>query len=89
VQRQQQPGTVARDAVGGPGAAVRNGGEPCERTVDELAGRAPAGVGDEADAAGVALERPFVEERRRCQGLRLSGSWANVRDVPPAGVSVS
>jgi len=73
VERQQQPGAVARDAVGGPGTAMGDGCEPRERTVDELARRAPAGVGDEADAAGVALERPFVEERRRCQRLGLSG----------------
>ena len=41
VERQQQPGAVARDAVGGPGAAVRDGrieiqGEHRDRLVEAL-----------------------------------------------------
>jgi hypothetical protein len=48
-----------------------DGGEPRERAVDELAGGATTGVGDEADAAGIALEGPIVEEGLRCQGLCL------------------
>jgi hypothetical protein len=67
---------------------VRDGCEPRQRTVDELARGAPAGVGDEADAAGVALELPIVEERRWCQGLRLSGRGRTWRACfPPVSVS--
>jgi hypothetical protein len=69
VERQEQAGAVAGDAVGGPGAPVRNGGQPRERPVDELAGRTPGRVGDETDAAGVAFELPVVDERRRRQGV--------------------
>jgi hypothetical protein len=74
VQGEQDAGAVARDAVRRPGAAVRDGGEAGQRAVDELTGGTARGVGDEADAAGVALEGAIVEERRRCQG------------VPPFGV---
>jgi hypothetical protein len=69
VERQEHACAVARDAVGGPGAAVSDSGEPGERAVDELARRAPVRVGDEADAAGVAFEAPIVEERRGSQDL--------------------
>jgi len=69
VERQEHACAVARDAVGGPGTAVRDGGEPRERAIDELARRAPARVGDKADAAGVAFELPVVEERRGSQVL--------------------
>jgi hypothetical protein len=68
---------------------MRDRGEAGERPVDELAGGASLRVGDEADAAGVALEGPIVEKRRSCQCLPPSGSWTNVRAEPPAGVSVS
>jgi hypothetical protein len=68
---------------------MRDGGEAGERPVDELAGCASRCVGDEADAAGIALEGPIVEKRRSCQGLPPSGSWTNVRVEPPAVVSVS
>jgi len=69
VKREQHARAVARDAVGRPRAAMRNGGEPGERPVDELARGTPLRVRDEADAAGVALEGPVVEKRRSCQGL--------------------
>ena len=90
VEREQDARTVARDAVGRPGAAMRDGGEAGERPVDELARRAPLRVGDEADAAGVALEGLIVEKRRSCQGLPPSGSWTSVRsNLPPVSLSAS
>ena len=61
VQRQQQPGAVAAHAVGGPGAAMRDRGEPGERAIEELAGRPPVRVGDEPDPAGVAFAGRIVE----------------------------
>jgi hypothetical protein len=69
VQREQHPGAIAGDAVGRPGAAVRDCGQAGERPLDQLAGGATLRVRDEADAAGVALEGAIVEERRDCQGL--------------------
>lgn len=90
MEREQDARTVARDAVGRPGAAMRDGGEAGERPVDELARRPSLRVGDEADAAGVALEGPIVEKRRSCQGLPPSGSWTNVRsNLPPVSLSAS
>jgi hypothetical protein len=58
---QKEAGAVARDAVGGPRASVRDGREARERAVDELARRATVGVGDEPDPAGVALGCRVVE----------------------------
>ncbi len=60
-EREQDAGSVPRDAVRRPGAAVRDGAEPGERAVEDLARRAAARVGDEADAAGIALDRRVVE----------------------------
>jgi hypothetical protein len=68
VQRQQQARAVARDPVRRPRAAVRDGGEARERAVDELARRAPVRVGNEPDAAGVALGCRVVE-------LVCHGGW--------------
>ena len=61
VQREEQPGAVAADAVGGPRAPMRDRGEPGERAVDELAGRPAVRVGDEPDPAGVAFAARIVE----------------------------
>ena len=85
VERQEHAGAVARDAVGGPGTAVRDGGEPRERAIDELARRAPTRVGDEADAAGVAFEGHAVEERRGSQDLPpFPVEWTYVEtSLPP------
>ena len=55
------PAPSPRDAVGGPGAAVRDRGEARERAVEELARRAPARVRDEADATGIALAGRIVQ----------------------------
>jgi hypothetical protein len=52
---------------------MRDGREPGERPVDELPGGTALRVRDEADAAGIALEGPVVEKRRRGQVSRLSG----------------
>jgi hypothetical protein len=67
---------------------MRDGGEAGERPVDELAGGAALRVGDEADATGVALETPIVEERG-CQDLRPFRVVDEREVEPPAGVSVS
>ncbi len=61
VERQEEPCAVARDPVRRPRPAVRDGRQPGERPVDELARRTPACVGDEADAAGVSLDCRIVE----------------------------
>jgi hypothetical protein len=74
VERQQHPCAVTGHAIRCPCAAVRDGGKPGKRAIDELAGRTPRRVGDEADAAGVALEGPIVEKRVRSQVSCLSGS---------------
>jgi hypothetical protein len=86
VEREQHAGAVARDAVGGPGAAVRDGRQARERTVDELARRATVRVGDEADAAGIAFEGAAVEERRGCQGVAFPGRGRALRSLPPVSV---
>jgi hypothetical protein len=81
VEREQDPRAVARDAVGRPGAAVGDRREPGERAIEKLPRRAAVGVRHEADAAGVAFEGLVVEERRACQGRRLSGrarAWCRV-----------
>ena len=76
LQREEQPRPVARDAVRRPRAAMRDGGQPGQRPVDELARGAPARVGDEADAAGVSLDCRVVE----CRGSRGADrlSWVEV-----------
>src|SRR6185312_8996485 len=61
MEREEHPRAVSGDAVGGPGAAMGDGGEPRERTVDELPRRPAARVGDEADPAGVAVDGGVVE----------------------------
>ena len=67
-ERQEHAGAVAGDAVGSPRAAVRHGGETRERTIEQLARRPAADVGDEADAAGVAFEGAIVDQGVRAQG---------------------
>jgi hypothetical protein len=90
VEREQHARAVARDPVRRPGAAVGDGGEAGERPVDELARGTPLRVGDEADAAGIALEGLIVEKRPCCQGLPPSGSWTSVRsNLPPVSLSAS
>ena len=61
-QRQQDAGTVAGDAVGGPRTTVADGCQPRERPVEQLPRRAPARVGDEPDAARIALAGWVVQE---------------------------
>ena len=89
-ERQQHPRAVPGHAVRGPRASVRDGGEPGEGAIDELARRTTARVGDEADAARVAFEGSIVEERRGAQGLRLSESRRNEgMRFPPVCLSAS
>src|SRR5690606_26843652 len=54
----QHPGPVAGPPVGAHGAAVREVREGGEAVGEHVVRRPPAGVGYEADAAGVALTRP-------------------------------
>ena len=61
-KRQQDTRAVARLAVGSDRAAVTDVVEPLERAVDDLARGAALRVGDEADAAGVALGALLVAE---------------------------
>jgi hypothetical protein len=81
--------SVARDAVRGPGAAVRYRAEPGQRSVEELARRAPARIRNEADATGIALSGRVVQRRghrggtafrvgRRDSGNTLP-AWCGVR----------
>jgi hypothetical protein len=51
---------------------MRDGREPGQRAVEQLARRAPAGVRDQADTAGVALAGGVVE-------------WRGHRVKPPFG----
>ena len=61
VEGQQQARAVAADPVRCPGAAVRDRREARKRAIEQLARRATASVGDEADAAGVAFAFGIVE----------------------------
>ena len=61
-ERQQDPCAVARDAVGGPGPTVPDGGEPGERPVEQLPRGAPAHVRDEADATGIPFASWVVQK---------------------------
>jgi hypothetical protein len=50
--------------------------EGAEHGLEDLAARAAGGVGDEADAAGIALARRVVKLWRGCaQGAPSSSSW--------------
>ncbi len=85
VQRQEQACAVTRHPVRCPRAPVRDGGEPGERTIDDLA-RGPAlGVGNQPDAAGIAFGARIVEWgchvgrsafRGRVVGGASRGVWA-------------
>ena len=95
-ERQQHSGAVTRDAVGGPRAAVRHSGQTRKSPVEQLPGRAPTGVGDQADATGITLEGAPVEKRLGAQGSPPSGilnvsafRFRGTGEQPPAGVSVS
>jgi hypothetical protein len=69
---------------------VRHRRETRERTIEQLARGAAAGVRDQADAAGVALELLIVEKGAGAQ--RYLPPFQGPRNgcvVPPAGVSVS
>ncbi len=58
---EQDPRAVARPAVGGRCPAVPDAAEAFEQRIDDLARGAPPRIGDEADAAGVALGGGIVE----------------------------
>jgi hypothetical protein len=60
--RQQHPGAVARQPVGGSRAAVTDVGEAREQEVDDGARGATRRIGDEADPAGVSFDGWVVEE---------------------------
>ena len=79
LQRQQQPRAVARDAVGGPRAPVRDRREAGQSPVDQLARRAATRIGDEADAAGVSLDCRVVEGVAHVGCDRLSWVGVEVR----------
>ena len=61
MEREEEARSIARDAVCRPRTPVRDRPESRQRPVEELARRAPARVGDEADTAGVALSGRLVE----------------------------
>ena len=88
-ERQEHARAVAGDAVGGPRAAVRDGGQARERAIEQLARGAAAYVGDEADAAGIAFEGAIVEKGVRAQGspaFRVRGNgWTS---LPPVCLSL-
>ena len=54
-QRDQHACAVTGAAVGGHRTAVHDTGQPVQRVVDDLSAGGAAGVGDEADATGVAF----------------------------------
>jgi hypothetical protein len=81
--RQEQPGAVTADAVRRHGAAMRHAGEPYQQAVDDGPGRPAGRVGQEADAAGIALcawvgsavhgTCAFLEECRSACSCDLAG----------------
>ena len=60
----QDAGAVAGARVGADRAAMLEIDEDRERILDDLVGLAPLDVGDEADAAGILVERGIVEAAR-------------------------
>ena len=68
VERQRDPGAVARLAVGAERAAMAERGQPGEGQRQDPVARPAAGVRDEPDAAGVVLEPRVVE--RASVGVR-------------------
>ncbi len=68
----QDAGAVARARVGADRAAVLQIAQDGERVLDQLLRLAALDVGDEADAAGILLERRIVKSlRRRQAGIGL------------------
>jgi hypothetical protein len=67
MQREEHPGTVAADAVSGPGTAMGDRCEPREGALDELARRPPARVGSWSAVvtAGCSCLSSVVKERWR------------------------
>ena len=61
-QRNEDAGAVSGHTIGGPRPTVADGGEACECPVEQLARRAPAQVGDEADPACAPFASRVVEE---------------------------
>ena len=73
----QHPGAVAHARVGAGGAAVFQIAENLQAIFDDLVRLAALDVGDEADAAGVLVERGVVEalaQRRAGIGGRAARS---------------
>ncbi len=80
LQRQADPGSVARLAIGGERAAVAQCAEPGECQRQDAVARAPAGIGDEPNPARVMLEPGIVERNlegtvgpERHRGLPVGG----------------
>ena len=72
----QHAGAVAHQRVGPHGAAMREVLEDPEAVFDDLVRLAPLQIGDEADAAGIAVPRPVVEAGMRGRG---KGGFTPVR----------
>ena len=74
--RQQDPGAVAGDAVGGHRRPVADAGQPDEGRIDQGPAGPSVGIGDEADAAGVAVEpgrrSPVIEAAHATSRVRVS-----------------
>ena len=69
----QNAGAVAGARIGADRAAMLEIAQDRERVVDDLVRLAALDVGDEADAAGILLERGIVKSlRRRQPGSALS-----------------
>jgi hypothetical protein len=62
-QRQQDACPVAGQPVGGDRPAVAHAQEAFQKTVDDRARGAARGIGEETDAAGVALAAQVVDQR--------------------------
>ncbi len=74
IERQGDPGAVARLPVRPERAAVAERGQAGQRQRQDPIARAPAGVRHEPDAAGVMLEPPLVE-----RGAGTAGAIAPIR----------
>ena len=77
-QGQEDPGAVARGAVGGEGAAMTEGAEAAERQGEHPGAGPAAGVRDEPDPAGVVLVARVVEGRLGALAVPGLSLWGAV-----------
>ena len=81
----QNAGAVAGARIGADRAAVLEIADDGERVLDDLVRLAALDVGDEADAAGVLVERGIVETlRRRQTGIGTVGEREHAARSRPA-----